>query len=110
MLLVEVYMLSEEQQIRKSANVLKAARYFLKYGGSMVEVAKALNMSSSSVQRYLNDEQTIKEYLGEECFNEIQGKLLKNKKEGLVRGGKNSTQNNEFTKDELGKFTGSRKK
>lgn len=103
-------MLSEEQQKTKSANVLKTARYFLKHGGSMVEVGKALNISSSSVQRYLNDEQTIKECLGAECFNEIQVKLLKSRKEGLIKGGKHSTQNNEFTKDELGRFTGSRKK
>ena len=76
----------------------------------MIEIGKALNMSSSSVQRYLNDEQTIKTYLGTECFDEIQRKLLENKKEGLVRGGKNYAKNNEFTKDELGRFTGSRRK
>lgn len=102
-------MLSEEQEELKRLKILRVAKHFMEHGGSMIEVGEATGVPASSVQRYLNDQEIII-LLGREAYDSIQDKLKENKQEGLSRGGKNYYANNEFTKDELGKFSGSKKR
>jgi hypothetical protein len=93
----------------KMMKILNVARCFLDNGGNVDKVVESLGISKSSAQRYLHDED-IKTVLGNDAFDTIQKQLVQNKKEGLSRGGKNYAANNDFTKDALGKFTGSKKK
>lgn len=102
-------MLSKEQEEQKRLKTLKVAKYFFENGGSIEEVSIATGIPHSSIQRYLHDPLIITE-LGQEVYDVIQNKLSENKQEGLEKGGRTYAENNESTKDELGKFTGSRKK
>lgn len=102
-------MLSSEQEAKKRLKILTVAKYFIEYGGSNEEVSKATGISESSVQRYLHDPIIINE-LGQDVYDLIQKNIQKNKQEALVKGGKTYAENNNYIKDELGKFTGSRKK
>lgn len=102
-------MLSKEQEELKKINILKVAKYFLENGGTMKEVELATGIPSSTVERYLESDEIIKT-LGKESFDIIQNKKIQNKKEGLIKGGKQYAANNEFIKDELGKFVGSKKR
>lgn len=87
------------QSIERLKKIKKVWEYFDKHGGTIGEIAKALGMSKSSVQRYLNEgPKIIKEY------------LEANKKAGNSRGGQTSQARHGFSKDESGHFTGSRKK
>lgn len=99
--------LIQEDEIR--ANILKTVKCFMETNGSMEKISQMTNFPTSNVQRYLNDGRII-ELCGEDTYNFIQNKLGENKHEALVKGGKNYVANNESTKDEIGKFTGSRKK
>jgi len=74
--------------------------YFDKYGGTISEISKATGISKSSVQRYLNEDYTIDEL---KC---VKAYLQSNKDAGRSKGGKNSG----YSKDELGRFTGSSKR
>lgn len=102
-------MLSKEQEERKYKNMLTVAKYFTENGGSMIDIESATGISSSSAQRYLRDKE-LQHLIGKEAFDIIQAKLDQNKKDALSKGGKNYALNNEFTKDEIGQFTGSRKR
>lgn len=92
------------QSIERLEKIKKVLEYFDKHGGTIDEISAALGISKSSVQRYLKeatdsrDRQSISEY------------LAANKREGTKRGGKTTQQRHGFDKDELGHFTGSRKK
>lgn len=72
------------------------------------EFSKYSGISSSSIQRYLKDDSKM--FVDSKKYNEITMWLDKAKVEGLSRGGVNSQNNNEFIKDEVGKFCGSRKR
>lgn len=103
-------MLSEEQKRQINLNILKVTSEFLATGHSIEEVAKATDLSSSSVQRYLNDKDRIIELLGEEVYEEIQA-LLKELKENAIRkGGINSTSKNTPIRDSSGKFVGNQRR
>lgn len=92
------------QSIKKIENQRQVLEYFDKHGGTIQEIADALNLSRSSVQRYLNDVKNpeklkiIKEY------------LKANKEEGNKNGGRVSQERNTYDRNELGLFIGSRKK
>lgn len=102
-------MLSKEQEEEKRLKILKVAKHFFEHGGSIEEVSASTGIPESSVQRYLHDPVIINE-LGKEVYDVIQIKIKESKQEGLSKGGKTYAENNDFTKNEIGKFTGSRKK
>ena len=106
-------MLSEAQARIKKENIAKVVRVFISTDYTIDEVAEQTKISSSSVQRYLNDEASIREIFGLDAdyiIPIIKNGLKKNKQDGLVRGGTNSSQRNVALKDELGHFKGSRRK
>ena len=75
---------------------------------NITEFSKYSGISSSSIQRYLKEDSKI--FVDSKKYNEIIRWLEKAKAEGLSRGGISSQSNNEFIKDEVGKFCGSRKR
>ena len=86
---------------------------FLRDKKTISEIEKETGISSSSIQRYLNDEENIREIYGIDAdfiIEEIQRRLKQNKEKGLSKGGINFAKNNISTKDELGHFTGSVRK
>ncbi len=99
--------LRQEEEIK--SNILRVVKCFLETNGSMEKISEVTKIPSSSVQRYLNDERVI-ELCGLDTHTYIQNKIKENKQQALQKGGKKYVENNEFTKDEVGKFTGSRKK
>jgi len=101
--------LSKEQEESKKLKILVVTKMFLKTGGSIAEIAKETGIPSSTVQRYLHGEEIVR-MLGQESYDIIQNKIADNKKKAVIKGGKNYAMHNEFVKDELGKFIGSRKK
>lgn len=106
-------MLSNTQYEIKKEKVRKVVVTFLSGNYNIEDVSRITNISSSSVQRYLNDKEFISTcFPGEESgiIVKINEKLNNNKQEGLSRGGINYSINNDCTKDKLGHFTGSRKK
>ena len=106
-------MLSEEQRILKESRVRKVVDTFLKNNKTIKELEQVLNIPKSTIQRDLNDTDTITSIYGKDSefiMQEIQRKLEQNKKEGLSRGGSTFAENNTATKDELGHFTGSKRK
>ena len=106
-------MLSDDQISIRKENVKKVVVTFLKGNYTISEVAKITGLTSSSIQRYLNNVEYICECFpsnAKEIITKIKDKLSRNKKEGLSRGGINYSKNNECTKDELGHFTGSKRK
>ena len=64
------------------------------------------SLSSSSIQRYLNDPIVI-ELFDQETYNKIQKELSGSKMDGHRKGGLHYFENNEPIKDENGKFQGS---
>ena len=88
------------EKIEKRAKVLE---YFNRNGGTIKEIAEALDIPKSSVQRYLNEakdpemRKLIKEY------------LAANKYEGNQKGGQISQEKYGYEKDELGHFKGKEK-
>lgn len=72
------------------------------------ELSVLTGISSSSVQRYLNDP-TIKELFSEDTFNKIRELLDNNTLNARKKGGINYFKNNEALKDDKGKFVGSKK-
>ncbi|MDD2203453.1 MAG: hypothetical protein PHT75_00450 [Bacilli bacterium] len=102
-------MLSKEQIEEKRLRILLVVKVFLEKGCSLAEVESTTGISSSSVQRYLHDEELIS-LIGVSTYETIQEKLLLNKKAALSRGGKNSALNNDIMRDDLGRFTGSKKR
>lgn len=95
--------MTRPQSLEKIENTAKVQEYFDRNGGTIKEIAQALGMSKSSVQRYLNAAQDpeIKELIKEY--------LAANKYEGNRRGGLTSQEKNGYSKDETGRFTGRRK-
>ena len=102
-------MLSEEQMIKKRINVLKTAKLFIEEDCFIKDIADKLNLTTSSVQRYLNDP-IIKEEFGDETAVFIKNKLLKNKESGNLNGGLQFVKKNNALKDKNGKFIGSQPK
>ena len=105
-------MLSEKQRILKEYRVKQVVVAFLKENKTIKELSIELNIPSSTIQRDLNDIETITRVFpySDAIISEIQRKLEQNKQEGLSRGGSTFAQNNTATKDDLGHFTGSKRK
>ena len=108
-------MLSAEQEKEKELKMLRVASLFLKENLSDEEIALETGISSSSVGRYLTDTRLIPLLTkigkdGLETFNYIQNKRQENLLAAKKKGGLNFAKNNVAEKDELGKFTGSRRK
>ena len=106
-------MLSYEQKEEKLKKVKLVVDTFLASDGTIEEVASKTGITSSSVQRYLNDVAFIKEAYPHEFIDKIiliRAKLIKNKKDGLKKGGETYAINNESIKDEQGRFQGSRRR
>jgi hypothetical protein len=102
-------MISQEQEIKINEKILKVVKAFLETKGSMEEISKITEISSSSVQRYLNDEVRITNLLGKETYDEIVKIIEENKLNGLKKGGTISTSKNEPIRDENGHFIGNKK-
>ena len=88
-----------EQSIQRLENIKKVLEYYNAYGGTIKEIAQALGMSKSSVQRYLEAAQDP----------EIKEQLRQNKLNGNSLGGKTTQSQYGYEKDEFGHFRGSRK-
>ena len=107
-------MFNSSQIEEKQKRVKFVVDSFLSYDDiSISQLSKIINISSSTIQRDLNDVEYIHDVYEERAKDiliKISGKLKNSKKKGLIRGGINSTTNNEPIRDENGKFTGNRKK
>ena len=94
--------LTKKINIFKSVVLLLTKDYFIK------QIAEELSLSTSCIQRYLND--PLIEELGEDIKLEVEEKLEKNSFKGKMLGSKNYVLNNKAIKDERGKFRGSEKR
>ena len=80
------------------------------YRGTNKEMSEITGISKSSVQRYLNDKETIEKLFSKDLYNKIQESLKENIRQARSIGGINSTKNNIYLKDEKGKFIGIKQK
>ena len=80
------------------------------YRGTNKEISEITGISKSSVQRYLNDKETIEKLFSKDLYNKIQESLKENIRQARSVGGINSTKNNIYLKDEKGKFIGIKQK
>lgn len=95
--------MTRPQSLDRIKNIAIVFDYFDRHGGTIKEIAKALGMTKSSVQRYLNaaDDPEVRKI--------IKNYLSNNKKEGNRRGGQTSQEKYGYDKDKSGHFTGRRK-
>ena len=107
-------MLSEAQRIEKENRIKKVVDTFLSYKQiSINELSRILKISSSTIQRDLNDVDFITTVYGSMAkskLEEINKRLKQNKDIGHSTGGINSTKNNMPIRDDNGKFTGNKKR
>lgn len=96
-------------QINKEKNILKVVKLFLENDLYINEIAELSNISSSSVQRYLNDP-LVCDLFGSKTKEQIKTKLKAKKISGNIKGGRNYSLNNTAIKNIDGKFNGSIKK
>lgn len=89
----------EERGIRSIA-AFKATNY----SGTNKELADITGIPKSSIQRYLTDQKLVESLTDTETYTLIKDSLLRNKQEGKVKGGINSSKNSVVIKDEAGKF------
>ena len=80
------------------------------YRGTNKEISEITGISKSSVQRYLNDKETIEKLFSKDLYNKIQESLKENIRQARSIGGINSKKNNIYLKDEKGKFIGIKQK
>ena len=80
------------------------------YRGTNKEISEITGISKSSVQRYLNDKETIEKLFSKDLYNKIKESLKENIRQARSIGGINSTKNNIYLKDEKGKFIGIKQK
>ena len=97
-------MLSDRQYKEKIKRILLVPKTFLENPVSNIELSEITGISSSSVQRYLNDPEIIT-LLGKESFDKIQELLKHNTLAARVKGGIISTTNNMPLRDSNGKFS-----
>lgn len=104
-------MLSEEQKKIKIKRIIFTVQSFLESDcKNLEELSEKIGIPSSSIQRYLKEKEVIEEYFGVEIYEMVREKIEFNKIEGLSKGGTNFVNFNVSTKDEFGKFTGSRRR
>lgn len=99
-------MLSELQLKEKIEKIRIIVKSFLQYNVSINELSKIINIPSSTIQRYLQDKESICNEFGFQVYNDIQIRLVKNKELGNSKGGKVSTSRHSVLKDKEGKFQG----
>lgn len=100
-----------KQQQEKEIKIHKVIELYKKYKNEIKNIKQLSNITSiptSTLQRYLNND--ISKYISKEEYDEIQKWLQNAKQEGLSRGGINSQLNNGYTKDEIGRFNGKKKR
>ena len=102
-------MVSDKQNMEIEKKILIVAKTFLETPVSNEEIAEITKISSSSVQRYLNDSRIIT-LLGQEAYDEIQKKIKENRLNSRKKGGIISTTNNMPLRDSDGKFNGNKKR
>jgi len=106
-------MVGRNQDMFINERVRNVVTTFITTDMTIKEVAEALKLSFSTVQRDLNDLERIENIFGstkrELILKAIKKKLDINKKRGRALGGTNSTFNNVSTRDENGKFNGNHK-
>ncbi len=99
--------LAKEEEMKRK--ILKLSILFIETNKSDKDLAKETGIPASSVGRYLTCS-LAKEVLGENTFDYIKKKREENKSLGRKKGGQTFARNNEYIKDEFGKFIGSFKK
>lgn len=101
----------EQEQLIKERVKLVVEALFISNVNSINELANKLRIPSSTIQRDLNNKELINEIFGTKSnMNElISQKLQEFKLQGFSRGGINSTNNNEYLRDEYGHFSGVKK-
>ena len=100
--------------LKKTAQILSV----LPITNSIKEINEKTGIPTSTIQRYLNNEELIKEVLKitnskdsyEELSIRIKEWLKRSKKSGNMRGGQKSQNLHSFSKDGEGKFLGAGKK
>lgn len=97
------------QSIKKQENIKKVVEYFDQNGGTIKEISQATGIPKSSVQRYLND-LFVSEITSIETANKIKEYLTYMKNYGNKLGGAISQNNNNYVKNQDGKFNGSMRK
>lgn len=90
----------KEEKVVNSIAAFKATNY----SGTNKELADITGISKSSIQRYLTDQRMVELVTDPETFVLIKDSLLKNKQDGKIRGGINSSKKSIVIKDEKGKF------
>ena len=105
-------MLSEKQMEKIEKRILATVKLFFANEGKISdeELARIVSISgeetsSSTVGRDLTSDKT-KELIGEKDFNLILSMRAQNKLDGKQKGGIISSNKNNITKNENGKFTG----
>ena len=106
-------MLSKKQYKEKCLKVTECVELFIGMPEiTEKKISKITGISQSSVDRYLHDNNIIKDIYGEkslEIINKIENKFKNNKITGTIKGGVNSQAVSPYIKDETGKFQGSNK-
>ena len=105
-------MLNDNQYKQKYSNVYKCVELFLATGGTQKDIAKLLDLSQSSVDRYLKDDEfidTIYKDQAKSIKSQIKLRLEQNKLEGAKKGGLISQEVSPYLKNDNGHFIGSRK-
>ena len=106
-------MLNNEQYYAKLQKVKLVVETFLSSDKTIYQIAIETGISKSSVQRYLNDYDSIRIIYGGNAvliMQEISRKLQENYNNGVKLGGNNYALNNDCLKDDLGHFIGSIRK
>lgn len=98
------YEMDEEHRKEERGVKTIAAFKATNYSGTNKEIADITGISKSSIQRYLTDQKLVESITDTETYTIIKDALLRNKQEGKVRGGINSTKNSVAVKDKAGKF------
>ena len=94
------YMDRNQSQERRD-KIKKIRKCLDEHGGTIKEISEMLGIPRSTVQRLLHAEEAF----SDEESKYVEAYLQSNKEEGRSKGGKNSG----YSKDELGRFTGSGK-
>ena len=107
-------MLSNEQQLQKERRIKLVVDTFLENENvSIDELSQKLKISSSTIQRDLNNIEEITSIYGaiaKEKLIVIRDRLKRNKQKGTSLGGTISTTLNVPIRDKNGKFTGNKKR
>ena len=105
---------SQEEKIEK--RILLTLKLFYENDGDIndEQLARLVSMtgistSSSTVGRDLTSNR-LKQLISLEEYDEIQRLRRRNKEKGQTLGGRSSTFYNDYTKNEKGQFTGSKKR